>query len=897
MKNSFAMTGSPKGQGTRDKGKLLSHVTCYMSLFFLWMYQVLFPVQVLAAQDIYKDMLKMTQQELLQDGNGDASVDLHVKRFTAKVLSKDPYNYYRSEVQKSFDVLQWPQLLSKNDHRPTMAYGPGSVTIGDLRTVAGREERVRALGRELQLIATSYEAPVISPEYGDFPAKARATIRIWQAGTGSVVRTDTGLVLRAIPMDNDQVLPGRVKNVGTALKDLLHKDDAGMENREDFVAAMWRYMHGVRFVLGERKEYPKPPDINGADPGTERQFLKKRFATVENALKQLWDDARVYAQTNMKVEVGEVVWFTLTDESRDKLLPENVNVWVYVEKLRDGTLSGDAGLQWGIATEPVLPSLCNDMNGAMEGSEKENLCAFGAPADKITTLGGLFPPPPVDGTGLCTEPFQRLGYICRPLSGDAGTTICKQDVKQDKTKILLSACTKDTGTKATLMGPDVCASTTWNDPTAFNPQTNCKITLKCDKLPFGGAQTAKKAADGTIVVTVKSSKLEEQGPPVPLIIHELTHAQQTCGLPPGFDAYAGYQKMTPDQYGAVCCKNEGEAYKSECEMFDQDGLFKDPATGAPKLLSIVGTDGKPKNVELNVETCWQLLTDASCRERGSKDGVGEVRCPNTFTFSNTNTLSIQKAAFEDLTNYVFKNIKGPKTCADALDPKKLDPRIVAAKRAVEQTNRQVCDPRHTTTYPNTIGGSMCYIGQCLEQSIEDHRLIPGRQTFAAGDEAFTAESCIGPTIDSSTIVSVPLKVAPPLPPYRPGLLIQSLDAELCQQNGLPPQSPPSRCAFNALRTLASPEEDILKTAISLWKQPQGLVTTVGGTEKLSEALGARVASEWYGNYLKVTVPKLSVLTTEAASLLNTFTKIKFSAAMCPYKDPGGDWLQSNFKCK
>ena len=238
----------------------------------------------------------------------------------------------------------------------------------------------------------------------------------------------------------------------------------------------------------------------------------------------------------------------------------------------------------------------------------------------------------------------------------------------------------------------------------------------------------------------------------------------------------------------------------------------------------------------------------------------------------------------------------PETCKEALDPTDFDPRLAAALRDIEQTNRQVCDPNRTTNYQNTIGGSMCYLDQCVEQSVEEHRLIPGKQTFAAGEEAFTAEACIKPATDLSTVTTVPLVVTPPLPPYRPGLLIQQMDASLCQQNGLPPQSPPSKCAFSALKNLQSPQEGIAETAINLWKNPLGLNIAIAGTERLSEALGARVATELYRNYLDATIPKLASLTTEASALLKTFLSVKFSQAMCAFKDDG-TWLLSNGLCK
>lgn len=899
-KHFLAMIGSKKVPGARCQvPSRMTLGTSLLVLCTLLTIQSILPSPALAARNIYKDMQDLTRQQLLIDQQGKPAIDLHVKRFTAATISQQPFIYLRREVQDAFDPFRWSDLLRETDYRPGMAYGQGATNIAELRTLASREERVRALGRELQLIATSYEAPVISPEYAEFPQKARAVIRIWQAGTGSMVRTETGLLLQAKPMDASEALKQQIKKVGETLKNLIQKDDMGTENREAFVAAVWRYFHGERFVTGKRKDdYPLPPNIPDAEPGTERQFLKKQYPELEKEMERLWQALRATVDTKTLKNM-EVVWFTLKDEARDELLPENILLWAYVEKKKDGTLTGDIGFQWMLGLEPVQPSLCRDNDGQMERNEKETLCETGGfEMDATTTHGGAFPPPPVDGTGLCTQPFQRLGYLCRPIVGDAGTNMCKQETKPSKDKIVLSACTQETGSQATLMGPDACQTVNWKAPVPFDVQKHCKIKVECGPLKFGGGQLYPKDKNGVIRLVIAETGLEKQGPPVPMILHELTHARQYCENPPGFDGHENLDKMSREEYQNVCCRVEGEAYRAACAMLDQYHNFRDRQTGKPLTVKILDNKNQEKAIELNVETCWQLLTDASCRERSVRAKKGEVQCPNTFTYTYKNTLSIQDAAFVKMNELMFKNLPPgtPRTCQEATDPKREDPMVGAIKRSLEQVNMQVCDPSRVTEYTNTIGGTMCYIDQCLEQSIEDHRLIAGRQTFNAGETAFVNEACIASGVGGSTVTNVPLNLNPPLPAYRPELLIQTLDAELCQQNGLPPQSPPSRCAFSLLQTLNRPEEDILRTAIALWNDPVGVTTAIAHTEQLSEALGARIATELYKNYLDASIPKLASITGEAASLLQTFTKVTFSQAMCAFKDPDNWLLGSSGKC-
>lgn len=885
--------------GTPAPGKNIFHSALFTLLSALAVLLLLHVPSAFAARDIYKDMLDLTRTQLLIDDKGNPKLDFGVKRFTAKVISDQDTQFHRYEVLEAFDPLKMPNIFTRRN----ISWGVGAFSYaGPMQSIARREEQVKALGRDLQLIATSYEAPILSPDYGDFPEKARAVIRIWQAGSGSAVRTNTGLMLRSAPMDarpGDQQV---IKGVGDRLQELVKKDDFGDEDREAFIAAVWRYSYGLLFTKGV---YETPPPILEAEPGTERQFLAKVFPTLEQALEELRTNVVSLAPLD-DMKNKEIVWFTMQEKNRDRLLPKNVRIWAYVQKhITDGFthISGDVGLQWVIGTEPVLPSLCKDTNGAIETSPTQNLCDTGNPTTGPTTLGGAFPPPPVDGTGLCAQPLQKLGYLCRPITGDAGTTICKDTVKPIAGQITLSACTKDTGTRSTLMGPDACEDLQWKDSVAFDPQSQCKAKLSCKSLSFGGAKQEAKQADGTMELIIEKdpAKLEKFGaPPVALMIHEITHMQQNCAMPPGYWPYPkDTSKMKPENFQHKCCTYEGEAYKRQCEAYEQDGMLRSK-NGAPVRIRI-GT----QEVELNVETCWQILTDASCRQRSalpaSTGGIGkEIQCPAAFTFANKDSKAVIQTALTDMTKMLFKRakeLKLPVTCDEVLNnPKGMDSRIAAAIRDVDKTNRQVCDPNRTTGYINTIGGNVCYMNQCLEQSVEEHRLIPGRMTLSANETNYPFEGCVPPGPDDSTLTTVALTTSRPLPAYRPEYLVQSLDTALCQLNGLPPSTPPFACGFSAERPLRQLDDDILKSATNLWLQPQALRAAVDGTQSLSDALGARVASELYKEYLDSSLQKLAGVTAEASALLRQFTAVNFSPAMCPFKDDG-TWLYSQPICK
>jgi hypothetical protein len=134
-----------------------------------------------------------------------------------------------------------------------------------------------------------------------------------------------------------------------------------------------------------------------------------------------------------------------------------------------------------------------------------------------------------------------------------------------------------------------------------------------------------------------------------------------------------------------------------------------------------------------------------------------------------------------------------------------------------------------------------------------------------------------------------------IPPYRPGLLLKQIDTALCQSNGLPPLTPPILCSFDARRRLLLPLGDLFGMSLNLFDQSNAQESTALGIQSLSDALGARIASELFSGYLQGSARGLGDITYNAAELLKNFTKVKFSPEMCPRGNEGG-WLLTNPAC-
>ena len=79
----------------------------------------------------------------------------------------------------------------------------------------------------------------------------------------------------------------------------------------------------------------------------------------------------------------------------------------------------------------------------------------------------------------------------------------------------------------------------------------------------------------------------------------------------------------------------------------------------------------------------------------------------------------------------------PASCSDAVT------NMDARAKAMIASLPKVCTPECRSEFENTIGNNLCFIGQCIEQSWEEERIVPGRMPLNVGDEAFPWDSCIG----------------------------------------------------------------------------------------------------------------------------------------------------------
>ncbi len=251
-----------------------------------------------------------------------------------------------------------------------------------------------------------------------------------------------------------------------------------------------------------------------------------------------------------------------------------------------------------------------------------------------------------------------------------------------------------------------------------------------------------------------------------------------------------------------------------------------------------------------------------CRSFETTD---EQACPDPDAGGGEEDITLVSCTLDDETTVT---IAGADVCED-----------IEWRDSLEDSS-PVCNPGETDTYKNTIGNNACYIGRCVEESLELRRATSGRSPATAGDGAFPFDDPRTGDALGTLLRSVPATI-PQLPSYRPLTMVRILEDALCQLQGLPAATPPHLCAFSPSRRLDLPLGDRTQTARSLWFDAQAEQEVTLLTEQLAAALGSRIGTDIQGHYLRIGTRALSEVVDIANSLLKDALTVRFPITMCP----------------
>jgi hypothetical protein len=818
-----------------------------------------------------------------------ADVDLydtfrtHVQKEFADIVADEPViqflqGVYRSRWDLSADEMKaairqepWKACAEENSDIGTTA--ECTRALENISVLTTEEQALRTFGRNLQRVAAAQELPMSEVPGRPFhlATDLSGIINIWRAGTGSIQRSVTGSILiRTRALTDDEK-----SSIEQVFDQMEERGIADMGLPDAVNGIVWRYQYGVRLILGERNpRFPPPEKDARSGDGSERQYMFRDWKDDDNGamgwetiLKEIWDKLPKNRNNfDPPLSENEVAYFLFPDDIQAKM-PPGMLLWArvgggtYEPGVGERDDLGDVGIVWKYPIEPFMPSLLS--------IEEDHL--------DEPILGGRYPPEPatprssyddgspaptgaktpVDGRGLCSMALGQRGYLCRPLTVES-EELCPEgkETNDEENVITLVSCTLEEKPTLTVAGADVCREIEWKNG---EQEQRCSVVFYQGDCHGMSGEADFKEPDGRIGLCIN-----ENAPGAPLtytIEHELVHAQQSCDMDETGNFYA---KMDAADAEELCCRLEGEAHEISCGRMIADGVLRSQ-DGAP--LEING-------IEITVQTCMEIARMSSCSNIMKRN----VWCPASRTYTANDAEKLYEA---------MENGGNPKNLPDtfeaATNPDTMDARVKARVRTIER-HIPICKPGTETSYKNTIGNNACFIGQCVEESLELHRLTGGRSPATVGDGAFPHDDPEMGTALATMLRSVPA-TTPPLPSYRPQMVMRILEDALCQLQGMPASTPPHLCAFSTSRRLAVPLGTGTQTVESLVASADEQRDATLLVRQIAASLGSRIGTDMQGQYLRVGTRTLSEVVALANTLLKEMLTVHFPANMCPISLP------------
>ncbi|KKU20106.1 MAG: hypothetical protein UX30_C0004G0054 [Candidatus Saccharibacteria bacterium GW2011_GWA2_46_10] len=788
-----------------------------------------------------------------------------------------------------------------------------------IRDLASREAFVNAVHKELNLIAAGYEVALTDHVTGPMYISARlpSLTGIWQSSNDWIMTPVTERRVRSVPWFNTDEEEQKIKDYEQYFSCALSQS----------AALKWfrRYRWGVKEI---RKENPESEDCytdwtkewEENDDDTELRKEKERACILEQVLVRdsydneckLPDDKpplleylRSIVKFDPPLQKGEIV---LLPTLPLKDIDPNLFVWARLG-YDDSGKDDEIGLGYKIPYKaPMLSRLCKWNENNLDPAKAHPACKNAENREWGAILGGVYLPPPEEpepSKKLCSMQFSSKGYLCRPQqapycprveesspstqehpssgAASSGAASSGEDEDAAGNNILLTGCSPEHlqgVVRHTISGPDVCEVGGWrtnkigfekdgafvpikddgsvngNDIGGPYKCSNCSADIYCAS--NGGeegypacdehtALTAPKLTNGVIPVCLPDDSPYNSYS----LLHELVHVQQLCNYPPETAEYTS---------ASACCADEVPAYYAFCSAAAEDRNFE-------------GTD-------ITIDICISVLSNASCMQFADRADPESLPC-SSKEYSKEEVEEWSKKIFEVLAENKAGN---PASCesviAETYEGLSNDSKKASRSSMALRSLPRVCSDECIAQYSNTIGNNACYIAQCVEESIEGERILPGRLTFNSADESFPWDSDVKPDPQTSDILSSPASPYTKFPAYKPALLAKELDLALCQINGQPIKNPPFECDFKVLRQLALSPANPYAVGVGLKGQSAESEDETYGLQTMAPAIGTRIGASLYKNYFENSVRMFSDIVSNLNKLLTEISSVEYPIESC-----------------
>ena len=828
-----------------------------------------------------------------------------------------PFEIRSEEYVDDSIQTNYPKMCGDLDLKN--AYMTCLLAQNRLRTAVERNTWLRQLGRNMQAIVSGYEMGI-----DGYPAKPIDVItrfssitHLWRAANDPFVEPFLEVLTRARPWPDgkEDDIKDKAKEIVDMLKGMIRTweaeaDDATEKKDKDaLISAIHRYRHGVRYVIEREGSCGDPPALL---PIPENLWLDKRVCALEEILKELSD----IIQT-VPADVGNdehILYPSFIDKEN------NIYIWIRYD---------DVGLQWYIPLEPVQAALYPpEFGNCLESGATPTLCI--KRYTNFMIRGGKYPnkqgederndqpalgtlgsggggnggdededlndhavvPEPKEGDGICSHPFSKRGYLCRRIEYEACDLTKEQE---DELKaagtggIVLTRCQperfKDDVARK-VSSSNICGIGGWKETVQENlvedtPEEQpdmrpnkcaaCAVDVVCKEECIEGnntiATTALFPENGVTKICIPSN------PPIKsqiyyLLAHELIHAQQNCNdsTIQKLERIGLLDENTKDP--GACCAAEREAYLVQCKLYAIDGILD--------------------KAGVTIDQCASAYANFSCKAHEDEDEDGDEEDDEVLeddyvcTNDGIDPQLVAKAIVTALKE-ITPTLNLPTSCAKALK----HPRI----KAIYNSFPLSCKPGCQTKYQNTIGNNFCYTGQCLEETREWARDIPGRMSLTTVDQGFPWDSCERPDPNLGDFEAPPALTAPRFPIYRPARMLQELDIALCQINLLPARTPPIICGFEAVKRIGLPPLTLIQSVDDLALQPEQYDRTGLSIQYAASAIGSRVATDMFTQYLRTGSRQFTDLLNMMYHILDGVANLEFPSMMCPR------YADENFSCQ
>ncbi len=256
---------------------------------------------------------------------------------------------------------------------------------------------------------------------------------------------------------------------------------------------------------------------------------------------------------------------------------------------------------------------------------------------------------------------------------------------------------------------------------------------------------------------------------------------------------------------------------------------------------------------------------SSCAVPSDRSSVSLIECPQ-----------VNPALLSDVcdTDVDFREDTGD-VLLDPTTPSRLNPRLPRIAPS------SLCTPELSVLYGDSILSHICYTRACLDTSLRDHSLIPGRNPTLVDEMSMPFLACMRDDPRLGLGAEIPTTIVLRLPRYTGYELVKRMEQLYCGMNDSAP---------NPLLALCSPANDDekrvqsnqLEYATTLSREFTEGKRNREDIESLASALGKQASAEQSTEVLRTLFLSLAGTLNETASLFQELQNAPLTTTPCPW---------------